>query len=144
MNRWNATPAKLRNGTWGARVNAPRHDVDEDDQLTVTTRAGKTWTAWVDRVIWGNDEITLVSTRRNQLTGYGHVAVHNGRIDARKVAAQTPTPAPAKPRGRLVGTHGTMHCGCGNWSGAGSPCLYSYEEAKEAGEAHVIRWQRKY
>ena len=43
---------------------------------------------------------------------------------------------------RLVGTHTSVHCECGNWAGAGSPCLYSYGEAKEEGEARNIHWER--
>ena len=45
--------------------------------------------------------------------------------------------------GRLVGYHGNEHCSCGNWSGVGSPCLYSYGEAKAEGEHRSIRWERE-
>ena len=46
-------------------------------------------------------------------------------------------------RGRLVGYHGLDHCSCGNWSGVGSVCLYSYGEAKAEGEHRSIRWERE-
>jgi hypothetical protein len=54
-----ATPAKLKNGTWGARVSGL---VQEGDLITVRTRAGKTWDARVERVIWQGDGVSLVST----------------------------------------------------------------------------------
>jgi len=56
-----ATPAKLRDGSWGARVKGA---AKSGDVLKVTTRAGKSWTATVDRVLWKGRGVTLVSTRR--------------------------------------------------------------------------------
>lgn len=77
----NATPAKLRNGTWGARIEAPtgaKLVMQPGDGITITTKAGKSWDARVERVIWTNGQVTLVSTassapRRSARRGY-----HNG------------------------------------------------------------------
>ncbi len=44
--------------------------------------------------------------------------------------------------GHLHARHTGHHCECGNWSGPGSPCLYSYAEAKEEGEVHSLEWYR--
>lgn len=52
-----ATPAKLRNGTWGARVKSAA--VSKGDTVTITTRAGKSWTATVTRVLWTGDGVSL-------------------------------------------------------------------------------------
>ena len=54
-----ATPKKLNDGTWGARVSGA---VAVGDEITITTRSGKSWTARVDRVLWSGDDVTLVST----------------------------------------------------------------------------------
>ena len=51
-----ATPTKLRDGSWGARVPGRAR---EGQAVTVRTRAGKTWTAHVSRVLWvGEDRRT--------------------------------------------------------------------------------------
>ena len=55
-----ATPTKLRNGSWGARVQST--DVAEGDTVTVTTRAGKTWQATVERVLWTGDGVSVCAT----------------------------------------------------------------------------------
>ena len=59
MNINNATPAKLRTGEWGARVVG---DVAVGDTVTITTRAGKSWSARVTRVVWSGEGVTLVET----------------------------------------------------------------------------------
>ena len=56
----NATPAKLRNGTWGARV---RGTVAVGALLTIQTQAGKTWQATVSSIVWSGEGVTLVSTQ---------------------------------------------------------------------------------
>lgn len=53
------TPAKLRDGSWGARTTTP---VQTGDTITITTKSGKTWDARVGRVIWTNGTACLVST----------------------------------------------------------------------------------
>jgi len=58
----NATPAKLRNGSWGARVVG---SASVGDTVRVRTRAGAVWTATVTGVVWSGRGVTLVSTRRH-------------------------------------------------------------------------------
>jgi len=55
-----ATPIKLASGAWGART---RHDVAIGDVVTITTAAGKTWTATVTAIVSLRDGVTVVSTR---------------------------------------------------------------------------------
>lgn len=55
----NATPTKLRNGDWGAKVQG---SVSEGDYIQITTRAGKSWGANVARVIWRGDGVSIVAT----------------------------------------------------------------------------------
>lgn len=47
MNR--ATPAKLRNGDWGARVTGQKPE--PGDLVTVASKTGKTWVETIERVI---------------------------------------------------------------------------------------------
>ncbi len=54
-----ATPAKLRDGSWGARVPG---SVQAGDVVTITTRGGKSWDATISMVIWSNDEISICAT----------------------------------------------------------------------------------
>lgn len=54
-----ATPAKLRDGSWGARVQG-RASVG--DRITITTRSGKSWDATVSRVLWTGDGASIVAT----------------------------------------------------------------------------------
>ena len=120
-----AYPAKVRcertrTVGWGAIV--PLADAKDGNEITVTTRAGKTFAAKIVEVI------------------------ESGKTAARcrtaKVIRQRSRKTRSSSRGRLVGIHTSHHCSCGNWSGAGSPCLYSYAEAKENDEHRVIQWQR--
>ena len=131
----NATPAKLKNGSWGARVEtstlgktAVRGEL-EGTTVTVRTRAGKTWDAEVEKVVWIGEErgksIALCATVNRD---------RPQRCDAHRTARSS---------GRLSGMHTHNHCGCGNWSGVGSPCLYSYGEAKDEGEHRYITWVRE-
>lgn len=55
-----ATPKKLRNGTWGALVDSSM--VREGNDITVTTKAGKNWRATVTRVLWTGDGKAIVAT----------------------------------------------------------------------------------
>ena len=43
----------------GARVSGA---VAAGDEITITTRSGKSWAARVERVLWSGDDVTLVST----------------------------------------------------------------------------------
>lgn len=54
-----ASPAKLRDGGWGARV---RGAVTEGDTVTITTRAGKSWEARVTKVVWTGDGLSICAT----------------------------------------------------------------------------------
>ena len=70
-----ATPAKLKDGSWGARVvGAP----NPGDVVVVTTKAGKTWQARVERVVWQGDGVALCVT-----TGAAGQA-HGGRTSSRR------------------------------------------------------------
>jgi len=57
-----ATPAKLSDGTWGARVSALGLKIGT--KVTITTRAGKTWDAQIDRIVSEKDGVTTVATRK--------------------------------------------------------------------------------
>ena len=111
-----ATPAKLKNGSWGARIAGD--PVKAGTSIRVTARSGKAWDAVIDRVLWSGDGISIVSTKTKNADRRGG-------------------------GGRLVGYHTNEHCCCGNWSGPGSRCLYSYGEAKEADAARWIDWVRE-
>jgi len=54
-----ATPAKLRDGSWGARIEGA---ASIGDTLQITTKAGKTWQAKVTRVVWQGEGVALVAT----------------------------------------------------------------------------------
>lgn len=56
----NATPTKLRNGTWGARTT---DNVSKGDVVTITTRGGKSWDATVTEIVWSGDGVTIVATQ---------------------------------------------------------------------------------
>ena len=135
-----ATPAKLKSGAWGARVTldilgktAVRGEL-EGATCTIRTRAGKTWDATIEKVIAvfenDNQSVALCATR-------------SVNPPPRKAASPTRSSSNGRSRGRLVGYHTHHHCSCGNWSGPGSPCLYSYGEAKDEGEAYEIEWRRE-
>lgn len=55
-----ASPAKLRDGSWGARVQSEQ--VSTGDLLTITTKAGKTWNARVTRVVWAGEGVSICAT----------------------------------------------------------------------------------
>lgn len=66
-----ATPIKLRNGDWGARVIGP---VQAGDTITIHANNGKSWDAIIVRVIWSKDATSICSTRKpsRQPMGSGH------------------------------------------------------------------------
>lgn len=43
-------PAKLYDGAWGAHVNSDK--AKPGDTVHLTTKAGKTWDAVVDKIVW--------------------------------------------------------------------------------------------
>ena len=55
-----ATPTKLRNGSWGATVTGT---VRVGDNIQITTRAGKSWTATVSTIVWSGGGKSIVATQ---------------------------------------------------------------------------------
>ena len=55
-----ATPIKLKNGDWGAKVTAK---VLSGEFLQVTTKSGKRWKAEVAKVVWQGADAAIVATR---------------------------------------------------------------------------------
>ena len=55
----NATPTKLRTGAWGARTQGP---VSKGDEIRITTRSGKSWTATVTEVVWTDGKVAVCAT----------------------------------------------------------------------------------
>lgn len=71
-----ATPAKLRDGSWGARVAGKAR---AGDLIWVKARNGKEWQARVTKVVWSGEGVTLVATEsvdrkpaRRERMGSGH------------------------------------------------------------------------
>lgn len=56
-----ATPTKLRNGTWGARV---RGNVNAGETVTIATKAGASWQARIERVLWVGDGVSICATEQ--------------------------------------------------------------------------------
>jgi hypothetical protein len=54
-----ATPAKLRSGAWGARVEGA---VAKGDTLTITSRSGKSWRARVEKIVWTDGSASICAT----------------------------------------------------------------------------------
>ena len=69
-----ATPTKLRSGEWGARADG---DVKKGDNITITTKSGKSWTATVEKVVWTGNGISIVATKKT--TGSYTPAIRNTR-----------------------------------------------------------------
>jgi len=63
-----ATPARLRNGSWGARVHGDGagHLVQAGQAVHVTARNGREWAAVVELVLWRGQRqhVSLVATGR--------------------------------------------------------------------------------
>ena len=57
-----ASPCKMQNGTWGVRITGDRARVGE--KVRVQTRAGKTWTAIIARIVWEGGDAMIASTAR--------------------------------------------------------------------------------
>ena len=60
MDTMAATPTKLRDGRWGARVVG---SAQLGAKVKITTRAGKSWSATVSQVVWTRDAISICATR---------------------------------------------------------------------------------
>ena len=88
-----AIPAKLRDGTWGAKVTGAENvalliteaeGIKADGRrssLRVTTRAGKTWNAVITKIVASDNDWALVTTRyceSNSDRNYGSCASFGG------------------------------------------------------------------
>ena len=62
----NASPTKLRSGNWGARVAGT---VCTGEQIRITTRAGKSWAAVVDKIVWTGNGVSIVATSSTDTAG---------------------------------------------------------------------------
>ena len=58
-----ASPIKLRNGSWGAKARSA--SVQAGDTVEITTKAGKSWTATVTKVVWTGDGVAICATESN-------------------------------------------------------------------------------
>ncbi len=63
-----ASPTKLRSGEWGAKV---KGTVTPGDAIHITTKAGKSWTATVGKVVWSGEGVAIVTTRSTDRPGNG-------------------------------------------------------------------------
>jgi len=55
-----ATPTKLKNGSWGARVATT--NVRAGDIVIIKTRDGKTWEEEVTKVVWSGNGVSICAT----------------------------------------------------------------------------------
>lgn len=53
----NASLIKLRDGSWGAKVQSS--DVVRGQTITITTKSGKSWDATITRVVWSGDGVAI-------------------------------------------------------------------------------------
>lgn len=83
-----ASPAKLRDGTWGARALTP--EVSEGDTLRVMSKSGKTWEAIVDRVLVRFDDGALVRTRKPDGDRDGCAMCNRSDLRPRRVERRCP------------------------------------------------------
>ena len=124
------TPTKLQNGSWGVWLTRDQsYKISQEmtgTRVTVKTKSGKTWETELDDVVKEYNSGFKMSTRK--ITG-----------SMTSTEGSSPSTARRKP---LRGIHTDHHCGCGNWGGPGTPCLYSYGEAKAEGESRYIEWVR--
>jgi hypothetical protein len=62
----NASPVRLGNGAWGARVADP---VNVGDPVLIRTSTGKRWTAFVTRLVWSSAAGAIVETSKERPAG---------------------------------------------------------------------------
>lgn len=73
-----ATPKKLRDGNWGARVGS--ESVQVGDVIKITTRSGKSWLTTVSKVVWAGEGISIVATASSKSRHSNYVpATRNAR-----------------------------------------------------------------
>lgn len=82
-----ATPTKLRNGDWGARVASS--NVREGDIVRITTRGGKSWEAEVMKVIWRGEGVSICATSSIATSS---IASSTGHRAPRRSATRTGCP----------------------------------------------------
>ena len=93
------SPAKLRDGSWGARLAGAAY---VGQPITVRTAAGKTWLASVASVVWTDGAASIVTTTSAASTAHSaHAAARSG----------------ARPRARY-----TRPCGYPGCTGGRSCC----------------------
>jgi len=71
-----ASPTKLRDGSWGAKVQG---SVSVGETIKITTKAGKSWTASVAQVVWTGSGVSLVATASSGSKSGYTPAVRNSR-----------------------------------------------------------------
>lgn len=84
-----ASPAKLQDGSWGARLIV---EVKPGDTVTIQTKSGKSWSAVVDQIVWSGHGAWVVSLRKPKAEpgrrrcmvvfgpdGTAHTTQHNDR-----------------------------------------------------------------
>ncbi len=52
-----ASPLKLKDGSWGAKLEGARPELGAT--VTITTRGGKTWDATITAIVWSSPEGNL-------------------------------------------------------------------------------------
>lgn len=107
----NATPCVLKRGGWGVRVSgSPK----VGDAVTVTTRAGKSWTAVISRVVEHADGVSICATRTGMPEHTVRRTVTSTRRPGRRGTAESVAagkPAPSIPyNGLCCPTCGSEHC----------------------------------
>ena len=90
-----ATPTKLKNGSWGARVAST--NVRAGDIVQITTRGGKSWEAEIIKVVWSGNGVSICATS----------SIASRNISSRSSASSTGRRAPrnsATPTGCRCGS----------------------------------------
>lgn len=98
-----ATPRKLRSGDWGAAVQSA--DVKLGDRVLITTKAGKTWEAEVNQIVWRGPDVTLVATASSRSAHYarGRYGVDTTRRRTRECRSCGCTDPTCVRNGRCTG-----------------------------------------
>jgi len=72
-----ATPIKLNNGSWGAKVSGA---VQAGEEIKITTKGGKSWLAVVAKVVWSGENVAIVATQKSGHKSGGYTpAIRNSR-----------------------------------------------------------------
>lgn len=58
-----ATPARLRSGAWGAKIEGKiARRIQKGQQIQIRTRSGKSWQATIAKVVWRGVDVAFVAT----------------------------------------------------------------------------------